>query len=165
MKSLIAKIKSLIKPDSIKVDPDIFDDITENFLDTINFNRPSDIKDIKSRNLFYLIDLHTQVQGGGLLSFVDNGTGIYFNEVKNALKEFKLSNYLELFQKIESLFPNQKIPDNNLEIRDYFDKVNDEESSFYINLEEFWGNIDNTFYNNLESFRHTVIVNIKNNVA
>ena len=162
MKSLIAKIKSLIKQDSRNIDIETFDEITESFIDSINFNRPSEIKNLKSRNLFYVIDLHTQVEGGGLLSFIDNGTGNYFYEVKNASKEFKLSSYIEIFQKIESIFPNNKLPESNIEIRDYLDKINDENSKLYIDLNKFWENLDNIFYNNLQGFRNAIVFEIKN---
>ncbi|WP_452219403.1 DMP19 family protein [Lacinutrix undariae] len=148
--------------------------IDEKF-DIINdavYNRHMDynhIEDFKNplKNLVYLLNMKGQVDNGGITQFIDNATGDHFLETKLALKEIKMTPYLNILLEIEKTFPNNRVPKNQNERRYVIDSMckTDEERW---KIEETYEDYDTTFYKKEKIFKTKLIdylVSFKQTVA
>ena len=110
-------------------------------------------------NLVYACNMNVQVDNGGVISFVDNGSGEYFHETLNALKELKMDKFLLILDEFKTLFPDEIVPKDIEKRRNaidlILDKTGDSEEPF-----ESW---DDIFYSNREYFENKIIEYVKNN--
>ncbi len=127
------------------------------------YNREIDHNNIEKfenplKNLIYISDMHYQVLNGGVIQFVDNSSGDYFEETLKALKEIKALEYIEILEKIKSIFPKGFIPKDNEKRRDVIDSIwenLDEKEDAKMN--ELIESLDNKYYDNQEVFYKYII--------
>ena len=103
------------------------------------------------KNLIYIFNMHFQVLNGGVIQFVDNSTGDFFEETLNALKEINAVEYVDILQKVKSIFPEGSVPRDTDERRAVIDGIwddltekQDEEMS------ELLESVDEKYYDNQE---------------
>ena len=99
--------------------------------------------------------MHYQVMNGGVIQFVDNGSGDNFEETLTALKEIKATEYIEILEKFKSKVPNGVVPKNMEERRAVIDKLND--SLPPEELEEFYESLDKEYYKS-ENMLHQYVI-------
>lgn len=132
-----------------------------NIISNAVYNRHIDynhIEDLKNplKNLVYLLNMKGQVDNGGLTQFIDNATGDHFLETKLALKEIKMTPYLNILLEIEKTFPNNKVPKNQNERRHAIDSMCKTDKERW-KVEETYKNYDTTFYKKEKAFKTKLI--------
>jgi hypothetical protein len=108
------------------------------------------------QGLIYAVNMHYQVLNGGVVQFVDNSTGDFFEETLVSLKKMKMEKYVEILERIKQIFPNQSIPKNMEERRNIIDgltKTQEEEWK----MEELWEEFDEIYYRNEKLFENKVV--------
>lgn len=110
------------------------------------------------KNLIYACNMSIQVDNGGITSFVDNGSGEFFHETLNAIKELKMHKFQVILEGFQALFPNKTIPKDMEERRKLMDVIleNSEDSGEPF---ETW---DNTIYSNRAYFQIKIVEYVKN---
>lgn len=108
-------------------------------------------------NVIYVCNMSVQIDNGGIISFVDNGSGDYFNQTLQALKEMEIEKHYNILKEFQGLFPDENVPGDMDERRDLMDVVlertGDSEEPF-----ETW---DNTIYSSREYFLNKIIDYLK----
>jgi hypothetical protein len=167
---MFAKIKSLFKSKRkfpivfkssvfiLKNKEEALDKILDRIYATIGeYENLNEIEDLKIRTVLYITDMHFQIMNGGVLQFVDNGTGNDFYRIMDGLRELKLLPQVEMCNKIQKLFPNQTVPENWEKRRDLIDIINDEESVSKFDPEIFWNEMDDIYNENIQMvYKHIV---------
>ena len=110
-------------------------------------------------NVIYVLNLFSQTQNGGFISFVDNGSGEYFHETQGALKSVGLKEIELVLEKIALNFPDKSVPKDMCERREIIDEIHETKS---ISIEELdqW---DESFYKNEYQYKMKVINYIRAN--
>ena len=156
----------------LKLDLGVFheNDIETNY-ETIQketFNRDFDIDKVDLfenpiKNLIILFNMHNQIMNGGIIQFIDNHSGMYFFEAKDALSEINAIEIVDILNEVLTIFPNKHIPKDWSERRNAIDDINDklsqEESweleSFYDKLDRRYYKYENRFMNNIVDYVKT----------
>jgi len=61
-------------------------------------------------NVIYVCNMSVQIDNGGIVSFVDNGSGDYFNQTLLALNEIGLDKHYKILKEFQTLFPENNVP-------------------------------------------------------
>lgn len=166
----IFKRKSEISPDSRKIliefpihfDPDIFnstehkivfDKIADKIYESVDYEDISDISDPPIRTLCYILNMHFQIENGGVIQFIDNGSGNDFDETLRSLEEINASIQARILMDVESIFPNNIVSKNWEHRRSQIDRINENNVPHVANFdsEEFWEMLDEKYYANYDS--------------
>ena len=137
---------------------ELFEKIVEDIYDReIDYNNLDGfIKPI--RNLIHVFDMHSQVMNGGLIQFVDNSTGDFFEETLIGLKEINANECVELLERLRDKYPNKTIPKNWEERRNAFDKISENLTQVEEwELDDFFENLDKEYYDYETQFQLMVI--------
>jgi hypothetical protein len=81
--------------------------------------------DIVTQTFTLLIDADVQINNGGIIQFIDNGTGNRFHETIDAARRIKSEIFVELLTKAAEQFPNGKVPKDWKERRSLYDELCD----------------------------------------
>jgi len=110
------------------------------------------------KNLIYISNMHGQVLNGGVTQFVDNSTGDSFEETLKALKEIEASQYVEILEKVKSIFPKSFVPKDMEERREIIDSIweslNEKQDA---EMNELFEKLDDVYYDNQEKLYNYVI--------
>ena len=137
---------------------ELFDKIVEDVYDReIDYDNLENFKK-PIRNLILICDMHFQVMNGGVLQFVDNSTGDFFEETLTALKEIKAFEFSDILYQMKNKFPNGIIPKNTEDRRDLIDEINDNLTEDEENeLDELYEKIDDEYYDSEELLQKYII--------
>lgn len=69
--------------------------------------------------------MYFQIMNRGLIQFVDNSTGDYFEGTLTALKEMGLPRHSKILENIKQKFSDQNIPKDMEERRNLIDSINE----------------------------------------
>ena len=81
--------------------------------------------DIVSQTFALIIDADGQIMNGGIIQFIDNGTGNRFHETIDAAKRIDSEILVELLTRASKQFPNGQIPTDWEERRSLYDEFCD----------------------------------------
>ena len=123
-----------------------------------------------------LAEMDAQILNGGVMQFLDNGSGAYFHETIDALNRIGYTEVASVLEKIKSHFPNQTVPKDMEERRDIIDMLN--ETYPTLSLKHFrkmllgikewnlsWTEIDAQYYDNRTRFYQLAIDYLKANAT
>ena len=117
------------------------------------------------KNLIYISNMHGQVLNGGVIQFVDNSTGDSFEETLKALKEIKATEYIEILEKVKSIFPKGIVPKDTEKRREVIDNIweslNEKEDE---EMNEMLEKLDEKYYDNQELLYKYIINYTKLNI-
>ena len=82
--------------------------------------------DIVSQTFALIIDADGQIHNGGIIQFIDNGTGNRFHETIDAAKRIDSEIFVELLTRASKQFPNGQIPTDWEERRSLYNELCDE---------------------------------------
>ena len=127
-----------------------FDRIMDQFFEQLGETEVSDLTDVKAKALYFISTMHYQVMNGGVIQFVDNSSGDYFEEIYQTLDNLSLTAYKEILTEFRNKFPNKSIPTDMSERRDLIDRINDqaEIDDKEDELDLFWDELDTKYYDN-----------------
>jgi len=135
-----------------------FDQIIDRIYQTVGeYENLKEIEDLKIRTILYITDMHFQIMNGGVLQFVDNGTGNDFNQIMDSLKKLELLPQVGICKKIQSLFPDSTVPEDWEKRRDLIDIINDEDSKPEFDPETFWNEVDDIYDENVDLLYKNVV--------
>ena len=140
---------------------DILYDLTQKYYpdyDDDSFNE----LDIVSQTFALIIDADGQIQNGGIIQFIDNGTGNRFHETIDAAKRIKNDSLVAILTSVTSQYPKGKIPTDWNYRRDLWDKLCDKHENDK-NWDRFWEEIDERYYENSKSIYQSLIDYLKTN--
>ncbi len=158
-----AKVMEIQKSDieQKKEIDDILYDLTQKYYpdyDDDSFNE----LDIVSQTFALIIDAEGQIQNGGIIQFIDNGTGNRFHETIDAAKRIKNDSLVAILTSVTSQYPKGKIPTDWNYRRDLWDKLCDKHENDK-NWDRFWEEIDERYYENSKSIFQSLIDYLKSN--
>ena len=78
-----------------------------------------------SQTFALIIDADGQINNGGIIQFIDNGTGNRFHETIDAAKRINSKIFVELLTRAAEQFPNGQIPKNWEERRNLYDELSE----------------------------------------
>ncbi len=140
---------------------DILYDLTQKYYpdyDDDSFNE----LDIVSQTFALIIDADGQIQNGGIIQFIDNGTGNRFHETIEAARRIKNDSLVAILTSVTSQYPKGKIPTDLNYRRDLWDKLCDKHENNK-NWDKFWKEIDDRYYENSKSIYQSLIDYLKSN--
>ena len=158
-----AKVMEIQKSDieQKKEIDDILYDLTQKYYpdyDDDSFNE----LDIVSQTFALIIDADGQIQNGGIIQFIDNGTGNRFHETIDAARRIKNDSLVAILTSVTSQYPKGKIPTDWNYRRDLWDKLCDKHENDK-NWDRFWEEIDNRYNENSKSIYQSLIDYMKSN--
>jgi hypothetical protein len=158
-----AKVMEIQKSDieQKKEIDDILYDLTQKYYpdyDDDSFNE----LDIVSQTFALVIDADGQIQNGGIIQFIDNGTGNRFHETIDAARRIKNDSLVAILTSVTSQYPKGKIPTDWNYRRDLWDKLCDKHENNK-NWDRFWKEIDIRYYENSKSIYQSLIDYLKSN--
>jgi hypothetical protein len=118
--------------------------------------------DTVARNFVLILDMDGQVQNGGLVQFIDNGSGNYFHETIEAARDIKNDKLIEILTKILEHFPEARVPKDWDERRVLWDQLCDKQEDDE-NCSELWDALDKEYYNNAKQMNEDLITYLKQN--
>lgn len=86
--------------------------------------------DIVSQTFVLIIDADGQINNGGIVQFIDNGTGNRFQETIDAAKRINSGTFVELLTRAAEQFPDGQIPADWDERRDLFDELSEKHTTY-----------------------------------
>ena len=120
----------------MKINKDIFekDDLNEIFYGLMENHFPDydedsfELLDEVSKTFVLISVMDGQIHNGGVIQFIDNGSGNYFHETIDAAQKIGCDGLVQLLEKAASQFPENKIPKDWNERRDLIDDLNEQNS-------------------------------------
>ena len=158
---LSLKISDLNSPEKGEVFEKIVNEIYNREItddNILKFERPI-------RNLILIFNMHFEIMNGGLLQFIDNSTGDYFEETLDSLQALNASEFVQILNDINNkLFSSTIIPTDTESRRELIDNINEsltEEDA--AKLEFFYEETDETYYQN-EELLHEYVIKFTNDL-
>lgn len=150
---------------------EIYKKLRQSVLPNIDYDDASFKTYDETLQTFVLVtSMHGQVCNGGFISFIDNSTGDYFHETVEALDKIRASQIVETLNKCALYFPDSRVPKEMQKRRDIIDTLHkkytikgEEYDMVDKEWEDFWGNLDQAYYNNLDFVPHKLIEYLKAN--
>jgi hypothetical protein len=119
--------------------------------DDENFDQLDEV----TQTFVLIVNMDGQVMNGGIVQFIDNGTGNYFHETVDALNRIKSNGLVKVLNKAAEQFPNSQVPTNWDLRRQIWDEIGDKHvtpgSEYDIvdeEWEELWEDLDRSYYEN-----------------
>lgn len=136
-----------------------FDRIIDQFFEQLGETEVSELTDIKARTLYFISTMHYQVLNGGVIQFVDNSSGDFFEDIYQTLDNLSLTAFVQILTDVRNKFPNQSIPTDMSERRNLIDKINEqaEVDDKEDELELFWEELDQKYYDNSKTLYCKVV--------
>jgi hypothetical protein len=82
--------------------------------------------DLVSQTFVLIVNADGQINNGGIIQFIDNGTGNYFHETIDAAKRIQSEVLVNILTRTAAQFPNEQIPKDWDERRELIDKLNEQ---------------------------------------
>jgi hypothetical protein len=101
---------------------DLLYDLTEKYYPDYD-DETFDNLDVVSQTFALIIDADGQINNGGIIQFIDNGTGNRFHETIDAVKRIDSEVLVELLTRASRQFPNGQIPKDWDDRRDLYDEL------------------------------------------
>lgn len=139
-------------------DAEIFKEI-EDAIFEVWVDGEEDNLDPQIMNLIYVCNMFNQIDNGGIISFVDNGSGAFFHETLEALEKIQIEIIPAILIEFRDLFTDGIVPKDMVERRDEMDLILE-------NLEDgdaLFENWDNIIYANRGAFQKKVIKSLNVN--
>lgn len=86
--------------------------------------------DIVAQTFVLIVDADGQINNGGIVQFIDNGSGNRFHETVDAAKRINSEILVGILTRAAKQFPNAKIPKNWDKRRDLFDELTDKYTTY-----------------------------------
>lgn len=138
---------------------EVWDEVCENYSPDFDETNRTDLDNI-ALTFSLLSVMHGQIQNGGIIQFIDNGSGNYFHETIEAAEKISDSILVEILTKAASVFPNATVPKDWDERRNVVDAIGDAHTADFVVDEEwefFWQELDERYYSNQQLFYKKVV--------
>lgn len=156
----------------MKINRDIFEenDHSELVLKLINSHYPEytdenfHLLDEVTKNFVLYVNMDGQIGNGGIIQFIDNSTGTFFDETIQMSMEIGCYQLTEILTKVKELFPDKNIPKNWQDRRNLWDKlceVNETNQKW----DEEWEYFDDKYYNIEKVIQDKIINYLKENAT
>lgn len=120
--------------------------------------------DLITQTFALIVDVDGQINNGGIIQFIDNGTGNRFHETIDAAKRINSDGLVNILSRATTQYPDGQIPKEWNYRRDLWDQLcakhEDDEK-----WENFWEELDNWYYNNSETIYQNMIDYLKYNAV
>jgi hypothetical protein len=119
-----------------KTDLEEINDLNDLLYDLIKKYYPNydddsfDNLDIVSQTFALIIDADGQINNGGIIQFIDNGTGNRFHETIDAARRIDSEILVELLTRAANQFPNGQIPKDWDERRNLYDELREKHITY-----------------------------------
>jgi len=113
-----------------------------------------------TKNFVLYVNMDGQIGNGGIVQFIDNSTGTFFDETIQMSKEINCFQLTEILTKVKELFPSKIIPKDWQERRDLWDKLCDENEGNQ-KWEKEWEKLDDDYYNIEKVIQEKIIQYLK----
>lgn len=110
--------------------------------------------DIVSQTFVLIIDADGQINNGGIIQFIDNGTGNRFHETIEAARRIDCKILIEILTRASRQFPNGQIPKDWDERRKVYDELCEKHIS-YITFDELSSEEQQIVLETRKKFRDT----------
>lgn len=100
----------------------VWDNLLDTYLPTLE-NETFEEMDEVSQTLLLFASMHGQVMNGGIVQFIDNGSGNYFHETLDAARRVNFTELVQILEKAAEQFPNGQIPKDWDERRSLYDEL------------------------------------------
>lgn len=132
---------------------EIFNQIVDKVYESLEYDEIKDIPDPSIRILCYIFGMHYQIENGGVMQFLDNGSGNNFEETLSSLEEINASAQMNVLLNVKTAFPNKIVAKDWEERRCQIDQINENDVSRVSNFdsEEFWESLDKMYYRSYDS--------------
>lgn len=113
-----------------------------------------------SKNFILYVNMDGQIGNGGIVQFIDNSTGTFYEETIQMSKDINCYQLTEILTKVKDIFPN-KIIQKDLEARrNLWDKLC-EENEGNSNWDKEWEKFDDDYYNIEKLIQEKIIIYLK----
>jgi len=120
--------------------------------------------DVVTQTFVLIIDADGQINNGGIIQFIDNGTGNRFHETIEAAKRINNAGLANTLTQATTQFPNGQIPKDWNYRRALWDELCEqhEEDEAWNN---FWTKLDEWYYSNTNTIYQNLIDYLKTNAT
>jgi hypothetical protein len=119
-----------------------------------NFDQLDEI----TQTFILIVNMDGQIMNGGIIQFIDNGTGNLFHETIKAAERIKSKTLVEILTKTSGQFPDNKIPKDWDERRNLYDELCDKYIT-YKSFDELTPDEQKIILKNKEKFEDKTPVN------
>lgn len=121
------------------------------------WEQDEDFLETELLHAIFACNMQVQIDNGGIISFVDNGSGAFFDQTLEALKAMDIEKHYRILLAFQDLFPDKYVPQDMAERRDLMDVIlensGDSDEPF-----ETW---DNEIYDSRAYFLTKIIAYLK----
>ena len=112
--------------------------------------------DSEMQTFILIANVDGEINNGGVIQFIDNGSGDFFHETIDAAKRIHAEGLAAILTKAATQFPNGQIPKDWDERRNLWDQVSDahEDDDTWT---EFWEELDDWYYSNSATVHQNLI--------
>lgn len=100
-----------------------------------------------------LTGLHYEIMNGGIVQFIDNGSGNYFHETLDAARRINFTDLVQILEKAAEKFPNGEVPTDWDYRRQVWDEIGEQHITkgeeydiVDADWEKFWEDLDKAYY-------------------
>jgi hypothetical protein len=108
---------------------DLYNDLIAKYYtdyDDISFDK----LDIVTQTFVLIVNADGEINNGGIVQFIDNGTGNYFHETIKAANRINSEGLVNMLTKAARQFPDGQIPKDWSERRYLYDELSDQHSTY-----------------------------------
>ncbi len=132
---------------------EIFSELMENY--AVDYEEDDfDELDEVSKTFFLIAAMDGQIQNGGIIQFIDNGSGNYFHETQHAAALIKSTILVDILNRAANQFPNNQVLKDWDERREVYDELC-EQYITYRTFDELTAEEQKTVLENREKFGDT----------
>jgi len=113
-----------------------------------------------TKNFVLYVNMDGQIGNGGIVQFIDNSTGTFFEETIQMSKSIDCIQLTEILTKVKELFPYKIIPKDWEARRNLWDKLC-EENETNQKWDEEWEKLDDDYYNIEKVIQEKIVLYLK----
>ncbi len=120
--------------------------------------------DVVTQTFALIVDADGQINNGGIVQFIDNGTGNRFHETIDAAKRINNDGLVSILTQATTQYPNGQIPKDWDYRRQLWDELCDQHENDE-SWDSFWEKLDNWYYSNSKNIYQNLIDYLKSNAS